>query len=395
MLNWEESIKNKKIIFFVAETVPSYSGSGIMAFRYARFLTRYSESVKMVCFNYNNKLVPTEIIDGVLIHRIPYYNKNLLTKILSLPILLYYYMKEAILHKICFLYGTYMPGFESILLIQFLFKKKLIFLSTLMYDDDIDAIINNAPFPLNHVRKYLFSKISLYLAINKEFKDSFEKYYGDNVPIILKSQGIDTDIFHPITESEKTEARRKFNIPGDSTVILSCGLLIERKGYRNIFEILSKIKWPFLYIVAGQRDTQAYHRSSQQEKKEMKELSSLGAEKLANKILFLDTHANMLPVYSLANVFLHGAHWEGLPNVVLEAMACKLPIVLKRSEGLDFVFRNKINVVTYEQPAEIKGCLESVLNDSSFSKKLTDNAYKEIIHEHAYDALTSNVFDKI
>lgn len=395
MLSWKDRIKGKKIIFFTAETVPSYSGSGIMAFRYARFLKRYCKSVKILCFNYNRKLVPFEIIDGVIIQRIPYYNQNLFTKVISLPMLLYYYMKETITNDVCFLYGTYMPGFESILFIHITFRKKIIYLSTLLYDDDIETIIKNAPFPLNIVRNYLFRRISLYLAINKEFKNSYKKYYKDSVPILLMSQGVDTDVFHPITENEKTEARKNFKIPLDTTVILSCGLLIERKGYRDIFKILSKIEWPFLYIIAGQRNIQEYHRSSQKEQNEMRILSVFGEKMLGQKVLFLDTHVNMLPVYSLANVFLHGAHWEGLPNVVLEAMACKIPVILKRIEGLDYVFRDRRNVVTYEQPIEAKDCLESVLNDRIFSKRLIENAYSDIINEHSYDALTFNVFDII
>jgi glycosyltransferase involved in cell wall biosynthesis len=288
-----------------------------------------------------------------------------------------------------------MPGFEAILFIHILFKRKLIFLSTLLYDDDLETIIKNVTFPLNLIRKYLFKRVSLYLAINEEFKNSFKKYYKESVPILLKSQGVDTDIFHPITEKEKTEARKNFKIPPDTTVILSCGLLIERKGYRDIFKILSNIEWPFLYVIAGQRNIHKYHRSSRQEQNEMKILSAFGEKKLGQRVLYLDTHANMLPVYSLANVFLHGAHWEGLPNVVIEAMACKIPVVLKRIEGLDFVFRNKKNLVTYERPFEIKDCLESVLNDRDYSKRLTEHAYCDIINEHSYNALTYNVFDRL
>jgi glycosyltransferase involved in cell wall biosynthesis len=390
-----KDLKNKRIVFFAAETIPSYSGSGIMAFRYAKFLSKHCKSIKIVCFNYNGKLPSYESVENVKIRRLLYYNSNLITKLFSLPSLLFHYIKESFTNNIFFIYGNYMPGYETILFSCFMFRKKIIFFSTLLYDDDFNTILYKKPRIISKVRKYLFKKISLYIAINEEFKKTFIKHFGNTIPIVLKSQGVDTKLFHPIEAKEKIKTRKQFGIPLDTFVILSCGLLIERKGYRHIFKALSEIKWPFLYIVAGQKKVHISHRSSKQELAEMIALSNLGKQSLGNKVLFIDTHADMLPIYSLSNVFLHGAHHEGFPNVILEAMACKLPIILKRIKTLDFAFQNKKNVLIYDHPSEIMEYLKNVRDIPDISKNLTEKAYNDILNQHTYDVLTQAIIDKL
>ena len=74
--------------------------------------------------------------------------------------------------------------------------------------------------------------------------------------------------FHP--ESSKNKyVRQLFSIPENHIVFLSSGIIIERKGYRDIFQILNKLDYPFTYIIAGQYSKSAGHKSSATELKEM------------------------------------------------------------------------------------------------------------------------------
>jgi len=394
MYGWENFIKEKKIIFFAAETIPSFSGSGIMAFRYARFLTQFCKSVEIVCFNYNKKLTPNEIVDNVKITRIPYYNKNIFFKFISLPILIFCYIKKTYVNDISFIYGTYMPGFEFILLSHLIFKKKTIYISTLLGDDDFNAILNKVTLPQKLVRKYLFKKISLYWSINELFRITFEKYYN-TIPIVSKSQGVDLELFKNLTDKEKIHSKKIFNIPNNIFVILSCGFLIERKGYREIFENLSKLELPFLYVIAGQKCNDNYHRSSIQELNEMEILYNYGKQMLHDKIIFISAQKDMLPIYSIADVLLHGANREGLPNVVLEAMACKIPVIIRNLECYGNIFQNGYNALTYNDPIHINHHLTNLMNDYSLSKKISGNAYKKIVAEHSYYKITAELINKI
>jgi len=57
---------------------------------------------------------------------------------------------------------------------------------------------------------------------------------------------------------------------------------------------------------------------------------------------WLDRQA-LVERYRQADLFVTATTWEGMPNTVLEAMACGLPIVATRASGLDQLVRERVN----------------------------------------------------
>ena len=111
----------------VPYTVPDYSGSGINAFQFARFLRMEGERTTLLTFNRNLKLKAKEIIDGVLLKRIPYFNRNMLTKILSMFIIFPAYLVNILRHDIILIYGAHVIGYQLIILCGKFFRKEIIF----------------------------------------------------------------------------------------------------------------------------------------------------------------------------------------------------------------------------------------------------------------------------
>lgn len=386
-----QDLKDKKIVFFVAETPPSLSGSGIMAFHLAEYLSRYASSVRMISFNYNNTLSGKEKKHQLEIKRINYYNSNILTKILSFPGLLFQYLRESNKQDICFIYGNYMPGYEIIMASNIIYKIKTIFVSTLLDDDDFASIIKRSFFPLKRIRKYLFSRITLYWAINEEFETIWQKQFKHSPPVILSSQGINTDTFFPLSEVGKIELRNKYQYPKDVLILLSVGFLIERKGYNHIFEALAHLNIPFLYLIAGSKSAHAYHRSSIREKEEMQYLHELGRKKLGEQVIFLGQCTEMHSIYSVADILLHGADREGTPNVVLEAMACGKPVIMKQLTGLDYIIKDNINALIYKQNDELVSKISRLANDSKLAARLSENAHRTIMEQHTIHQVANKI----
>ena len=134
-----QDFKDKRVVFFVAETKPSVTGFGLSAFNFASALNQFGYKTKIVCYNYNNKYKKSEKIDHVIIKRIVYFNYNLFTKIFSFPWLVVKYLIYVITSEITLVYGRYLIGYEFVLLFSILFNKYSVFRSTLLGEDDIES----------------------------------------------------------------------------------------------------------------------------------------------------------------------------------------------------------------------------------------------------------------
>lgn len=66
-------------------------------------------------------------------------------------------------------------------------------------------------------------------------------------------------------------------------------------------------------------------------------LASRVAERpdLSRRVLIVGRRDDVPSLMKAADLFVHAAHWEGMPNVVLEAMAAALPVVATGVEGTD------------------------------------------------------------
>lgn len=133
--------------------------------------------------------------------------------------------------------------------------------------------------------------------------------------------GVDTMRFHRV---DQATARRQLGLPEQARVLITVGGLVERKGFHRVIECLPSLlqQFPDLhYLVVG---------GASGEGDWTKHLQQL-AQKLSleEHVHFLGTLApgKLKWPLSAADVFVLATRNEGWANVLLEAMACALPVV--------------------------------------------------------------------
>jgi teichuronic acid biosynthesis glycosyltransferase TuaC len=136
--------------------------------------------------------------------------------------------------------------------------------------------------------------------------------------------GVDLEKFQP---RDKQQSRSRYRISGK--VIASVGHLIDDKGHHLLVEALAKLADVQLLIVGeGPRRTQLQHLARK-----------LG---VADRVHFtgLVAHDDMPYLYSAADMLVLASTREGMPNVILESMACGTRVVATDVGGIGEVLRS-------------------------------------------------------
>lgn len=138
---------------------------------------------------------------------------------------------------------------------------------------------------------------------------------------IVVGNGVDTTRFQPV---DRQTARARCKLPEQAKVLITVGALVERKGFHRVIDCLPALmaRHPDLYylIVGGaspEGDMESELRA---------QVTRLG---LGDRVRFLGPvpPEDLKWPLSAADVFVLATRNEGWANVILEAMACGLPVV--------------------------------------------------------------------
>lgn len=173
----------------------------------------------------------------------------------------------------------------------------------------------------------------------------------------LIGNGIDLDKFRPIPQ---VEARRLLGIATDAQVLVSVGGLVERKGFHRVIECLPQLLRDHprlvLLVVGGAGPEGDFSPR-------LRELTrELGME---SQVRFLGAFApqDLHVPLSAADVFVLATRYEGWANVLLEAMACGLPVVTTQVGGnAEVVCRPELGtLVPFGEPAALAAAIDESL----------------------------------
>ena len=139
-------------------------------------------------------------------------------------------------------------------------------------------------------------------------------------------------------------------------VIVAAGRLADAKNYPLLIEALALVRMqvPATLFVLGQGER-------------ADDLRRLAAERgLGDVIVWCGFQANPWKYMARADVFALTSRYEGFGNVVVEAMACGVPVVATRSPGTEDIVRDGVDgLLTRHTPDAVAAALTRLLSDAA------------------------------
>lgn len=252
---------------------------------------------------------------------------------------------------------------------------------------DIPLVLRARGGDIRIIKKQLPDLAKYYRQIGEQAKIIFCMGHGlyedlirvdifDKEKLYVTSNGIDTKIFHPADQDERTRARQSLGIPQDAQVWVFIGSWDVQKGSTVLSLVLPKLlnqMSKVYFLVAGPvRDRVGHHV-----------IQSIG-----DRVRFVGLVKNEKVINCLhaADLFLLPSLAEGLPNALLEAMACGVPVIASAVGGIPHLIVDGKNGILVE-PNNISSLEENI------KRCATDREYRERLGLEAWQTIIQGDFD--
>lgn len=179
----------------------------------------------------------------------------------------------------------------------------------------------------------------------------------DHVRVV--GNGVDAECFQPI---DHFAARANLGLPNHVPVLVTVGGLVERKGFHRVLECLPVLRRRhpgLVYLIVGGPSPEGDWT--------LKLKSMVQQLELADCVRFLGPRpADELPIIlSAADVFVLSTRNEGWANVLLEALACGVPVVTTDVGGnAEVICRPELGtIVPFGDPVALVKALDAALRE--------------------------------
>ncbi|WP_075183299.1 glycosyltransferase family 4 protein [Pantoea sp. 1.19] len=186
----------------------------------------------------------------------------------------------------------------------------------------------------------------------------------ENIHVIYNA--IDSDRFMPGDAAERAAQRARVGIPAAAHTLIFVGSGFERKGLAAALQALSRTD-SYLLVIGQDKARSRYEALA----------NSLGC---GARVRFLGVQKETLPWYQAADGLLLPTLYDPFPNVILEALACGLPVITSTTcGGAEFIRRGHNGYVCDALDIPALTAAIAALAASPQAQRLSDNARDTIL----------------
>jgi glycosyltransferase involved in cell wall biosynthesis len=196
--------------------------------------------------------------------------------------------------------------------------------------------------------------------------------------ISLVYNAIDLRRFTPDPE-RRAVRREEWQLPHDARVIAGIGRLNYQKNFELFIDIAKEVRRTHprvVFVIAGNGPEERALR-----------------ERAGDAVRFLGFLADTVPLYEAVDFLLLTSRFEGLPMVLLEAMAMRVPAVASRLDGVSEVIEDGADGLLAEpgNRDDFATKLRALLDDSTRATAIATRAFTKVTSRFSAERMTREV----
>ncbi|HEV2429086.1 MAG TPA: glycosyltransferase family 4 protein [Thermoplasmata archaeon] len=198
---------------------------------------------------------------------------------------------------------------------------------------------------------------------------------------LLIPNGVDLRRFPAV--ARRAEARRELNLPEDVPMIGFTGKIIPRKGIEDLYGLLREV--PDLHLLLVGNDAEPYYGDGYH-----RDLRRAFSEVLPRVHHVGEVRPERIPRHLEAmDLFVFPSRLEGMPNSVLEAMACGLPVLARDTPAHREILPPEVGRL-YGNLTELVDAVRSLRSDPSGTSAMGARARLRIDQRFSFEGAVAS-----
>ncbi|MEW6126323.1 MAG: glycosyltransferase family 4 protein [Acidobacteriota bacterium] len=219
------------------------------------------------------------------------------------------------------------------------------------------------------------------VTMNQAFGQHLEAIGAKSASIRILHNAVDVENLTNINQQETENLKTRLGIADNQPVVIAIGRLSKEKGHLDLIRAFAR-----LLELDAQTSARLLIVGDGPERPVLEETANnLG---LKARVVFAGQISDVKPFYALADLLVLPSHSEGSPNVLLEAMAARVPAIATAVGGVPEIATHNETawLVNARDTQAMAQAMRTLLTERAWALQLAENAQQHIIKHHSPDA---------
>jgi L-malate glycosyltransferase len=249
------------------------------------------------------------------------------------------------------------------------------FLSSTLFGNKAPVIVSRkVDFPVRpgflSTAKYNHPSIARIICVSEKIREIISPRIKDPLRLTVIRDGIDLDRFAPRGHQRSLHA--EFSLPGDSILVGNVAAIAPHKDYFTFVDtvaLLAPADPRLRFFIIGDGPLR-------------REISAYVQEKNLGKVIIMTGFREDIPeILAELDVFLITSKTEGLGSTILDAYACRVPVVATAAGGIPEIVTDEVTglLAPVGDSRKLADQVLRLVNDNSLSQHLVESASARVL----------------